>query len=111
MEIKICGVRKLRERIERGNPLCAATQSTESSFSARYSKWDDNEAWSCQEWKADKLMGDRTEQPVLTSWGKTHEFQSSFFHEKTQHDGTAQSIENETTGMYGETHCVIFQGG
>ena len=26
MEIKISGVRKLRERIERGNPLWAATQ-------------------------------------------------------------------------------------
>ena len=26
MEIKILGVRKLRERIERGNPLWAATQ-------------------------------------------------------------------------------------
>ena len=50
-----------RERIERGNPLWAATrkprldcyheQSTESSFSARYSKWDDNKAWYSQEWK------------------------------------------------------------
>ena len=26
-------------------------QSIESSFSARYSKWDDNQAWSSQEWK------------------------------------------------------------
>ena len=40
-------------------------------------------------------MGDRTGQPVVTSWGKAREFQSSFFHEKTQHDGTAQSIVNE----------------
>ena len=105
MEIKIPGVRKLRERIERGNPLWAATQkprltiimkqSVESSFSARYSKWDDNQAWSSQEWKADPPMGDRTGQPVVTSWGKAHESQSSFFHEKTQHDGTAQSIVNE----------------
>ena len=38
-------------------------QSTESSFSARYSKWDDNKAWSSQEWKADKPMGD-----AVTSW-------------------------------------------
>ena len=28
-------------------------QSIESSFSARYSKWDDNQAWSSQEWKTD----------------------------------------------------------
>ena len=28
-------------------------QFTESSFSARYSKWDDDKAWSSQEWKTD----------------------------------------------------------
>ena len=65
-------------------------RSTESSFSARHSKWDDNKAWSSQEWKADPPMGDRTGQPVVASWGKAHESQSSFFHEKT-----AQSIVNE----------------
>ena len=70
-------------------------QFTESSFSARYSMWDDDKAWSSQEWKADKSMDDRTGQPVVPSWGDTHESQSSFFHEKTQHDGTAQSIVNE----------------
>ena len=69
-------------------------QSTESSFSARHSKWDDNKAWSSQDWKADKSMDDGTEQPVVTSWGKTHESQSSFFHEKTQHDGIGQSVVN-----------------
>ena len=31
----------------------------------------------------------------MTSWWKAHESQSSFFHEKTQHNGTAQSIVNE----------------
>ena len=40
-------------------------------------------------------MCDRSEQPAVTSWGKRHESQSSFFHEKTQHDGTAQSIVDE----------------
>ena len=70
-------------------------QSIESSFSARYSKWDDNQVWSSQEWKTDTSMCDRSGQPVVTSWGKTRESQSSFFHEKTQHDGTAQSIVNE----------------
>ena len=40
-------------------------------------------------------MGDRTEQPVVTSWGTTRESQPGFFHEKTQHDGTAQSIVKE----------------
>ena len=46
---------------------------------------------------ADTSMCERSGQPVVTSWGKAHESQSSFFHEKTQHDGTAQSIVNEAT--------------
>ena len=54
-------------------------------YSARYSKWDDDKAWYSQEWKADKSMDDRTGQPVVTFWRKTHESQSSFTHEKTQH--------------------------
>ena len=66
----------------------------ESSNSARHSGWDDNKAWSSQEWKADKSMDDGKGQPVVTSWGKIHESLSSFFHEKTQHDRTGQS---ETT--------------
>ena len=53
--------------------------------SARHSRWDDDKAWSSQEWKADKSMDDRTGQPFVTSWKETHESQSSFFHEKTQH--------------------------
>ena len=36
-------------------------------YSARYSRWDDNKAWSCQEWKADQSTDDSTEQPVVTS--------------------------------------------
>ena len=70
-------------------------QFTESSFSTRYSSCDDNEAWSSQEWKAEKSMDDGTGQPVVTSWWKTHESQSSFLHEKTQYDGTGQFVENE----------------
>ena len=40
-------------------------QFTESSFSARNSKWDDNKDWSSQEWKADTSMCDRSGQPVV----------------------------------------------
>ena len=40
-------------------------------------------------------MCERSGQPVVISWGKTRESQPSFFHEKTQHDGTAQAIVNE----------------
>ena len=55
MDIKIPGVRKLRED-RTGQPVVGSgprtasdyyhEQSIESSFSARYSKWDDNKAWS-----------------------------------------------------------------
>ena len=37
----------------------------ESTYSASYSGWDDDKAWSSQEWKADKLMDDRTGKPVV----------------------------------------------
>ena len=77
-------------------------QCTESSFSARYSKWDDNKAWSSPEWKADKSMDDGTGQPVVTSWGETHESQSSFFHEKTQH----VILEEEPHDRTGATRCA-----
>ena len=43
-------------------------QFIDSSDSARYSKWEDDKAWSSQECKADKSMDDRMEQPVVTSW-------------------------------------------
>ena len=40
-------------------------QLVESSYSARCSGWDDDKAWSSQEWKADELMDDRTGTPVV----------------------------------------------
>ena len=40
-------------------------QFVERSYSARYSRWDDDKAWSSQKWKADKSMDDRTGQPVV----------------------------------------------
>ena len=43
----------------------------------------------------DTSMCERSGQPVVTSWGTTRESQPSFLHEKTQHDGTAQSMVNE----------------
>ena len=67
-------------------------QFVESSYSARYLEWDDNHAWSPQEWKADTEMYERLGSPDVCSWGNTHESQSSFFHEKTQHDRTEQSV-------------------
>ena len=67
-----------RERIDPGQPVVGSDprtvpdyyyeQSIESSFSARYSKWDDNKAWSSQEWKKDTSICDRSGQPFVTSW-------------------------------------------
>ena len=70
-------------------------QFFESSSSASYSKWDDNHAWSSQEWKTDTEMCERSERPDVTSWGERRESQPGFSHEETQHDATAQSVVNE----------------
>ena len=88
-----------------GQPVVGSDQKTasdsyheqfvESSYSAPYSKWDDDKAWSSQEWKTDTSMCDGSVQPVVTSWRKTHESQSSFSHEKSQHDRTGQPVVNE----------------
>ena len=63
--------------------------------SASYSKWDDNHAWSSQEWKTDTEMCERSWRPDVTSWRATRESQLGFSHEETQHHGTAQSVVNE----------------
>ena len=74
-------------------------QIVECSYSARNSGWDDDKAWSSQEWKADKSMDDRTEQPVVASWARTHEFQSSFSHEKTKHVILVEEETHDRTGQ------------
>ena len=66
-----------------------------SFSSGSYSKWDDDHAWSAQEWKTDTEMCERPGRPDETSWGATRESQPGFSHEETQHDGTAQSVVNE----------------
>ena len=83
MKVRAPGVRKLRKMIDRvpGQPVV-----DRDVYSARYSRWNDDKAWSSQEWKADKSIDDRTERPVVTSWEReTLKSQSSFFHEKTKH--------------------------
>ena len=72
-------------------------QFIESFSSASYSKWDDDHAWSSQEWKTDTEMCERSGRPDVTSWGATRESQPGFSHEETQHDGTAQSVVSEVT--------------
>ena len=53
----------------------------ESTYSASYSGWDDDKAWSSQEWKADELMDDGTGKPVVCPQRGTHAFQSRFSRE------------------------------
>ena len=57
--------------------------------------WDDDHAWSSQEWKTDTEMCERSERPDVTSWGATRESQPGFSLEETQHDGAAQSVVSE----------------
>ena len=95
----------LKKRKDGGDPLSAATerphltiimnnllkflpqQATESGMKTMLGLFKSG--------KLTKPMGDRTEQPVVTSWRKTREFQPGCSHEETQHDGTAQSVVNE----------------
>ena len=67
----------------------------ESFSSASYSKWDDDRAWSSQEWKTDTEMYERSGRPDETSWRAPRETRPGFSHEETHHDGTAQSVVNE----------------
>ena len=119
MEIRIPGVRKLRKRIERCNPLWAATQeprlaiftnnllkafsqhATQSGMITKLGLLKSGKLTNrCNlqhSAKAEREREDRTGQPIVTFWGKTHESQSSFFHEKTQHDGTGLSVVNDET--------------
>ena len=67
----------------------------ESFSSASYTKWDDDRAWSSQEWKTDTEMCERSGRPDETSWRATREIRPGFSHEETLHDGTAQSVVHE----------------
>ena len=65
----------------------------ESFSSASYSTWDDDRAWSSQEWKTDTETYERPGRPDETSWRRTREIRLGFSH--AHHDGTAQSVVNE----------------
>ena len=68
----------------------------ESFSSASYSKWEDDRAWSSQEWKNDLETYERSGRLDETSCGgTTQEVRPGFSHEETLHDGTALSVTNE----------------
>ena len=70
-------------------------QFMESFSSTKYSKLDDDRAWSSQEWKAEATTYDRSGRPDKTSWRIVRKVQPD--HEEILLDGTAQSV------RYGET--------
>ena len=68
---------------------------TESSFSASYSKWDDDRAWSSEEWNTDIETYERSGRPDEISWRMIRKIRPG--HEEILLDGTAQSVRNEET--------------
>ena len=79
----------------KASDYCYHEQFIESFSSASYSKWDDDRAWSSQEWKTDTEMYERSGRPDETSWRAIRKVRPGFSHEETHHDGTAQSVVNE----------------
>ena len=69
--------------------------SWKSFSSASYSKWDDDRAWSSQEWKTEIETYERSGRPDKTSWKMIRKVRPG--HEKILLDGTAQSVRNEET--------------
>ena len=67
----------------------------ESFSSASYSNWDDDRAWSSQEWKTEIKTNDRSGRPDKTSWKMVRKVRPG--HEEILLDGTAQSVRNEET--------------
>ena len=61
--------------------------------SASYSKWDDDRAWSSQEWKTETTTYDRSGRPDKTSWRMVRKIRPG--HEEILLAGNAQSVRNE----------------
>ena len=70
-------------------------QFMESFSSASYSKWDDDRAWSSQEWKTEINTYERSERLDKTSWKMIRKVRPG--HEEILLDGTAQSVRYEET--------------
>ena len=88
-------------RPHRGTDLFEASdhhyheQFMECFSSASYSKWDDDRAWSSQEWKTEIKTYDRSGRPDKTCWTMVRKVRPG--HEEILLDGTAQSVRNEET--------------
>ena len=92
----------------KSRPMMSLIARARSNLSSSTSESQGKRSYGNQDpWSAKAEREDRTVQPVVTSWGKAHESQSSFFHERTQHDGTAQSIVNEAKPRDGTGQPVV----
>ena len=67
----------------------------ESFSSASFSKWDDDRAWSSQEWKTEIKTYDRSGRPDKTPWKLIRKVRHGY--EEILLDGTSQSVRNEET--------------
>ena len=96
MEVRAPWIAKAEKKmIERCNPLSTVTQvmsqctTTNNLLKARTQHAIQGgtltELGLLKSGKPDELMDDRTRKPAVASWARTHEFQSSFSHEKTKH--------------------------
>ena len=72
-------------------------QFMQSFSSASYSKWDDDRAWSSQEWKSDIETCERSGRLDEISWRIIRKIRPGFSHEEILLDRTAQSVRNEET--------------
>ena len=79
----------------KASDYCYHQQFMESFSSASHSKWDDDHAWSSQEWKTDIETHERSGRPDETSWRMVRKVRLG--HEELLLDGTAQSVRNEET--------------
>ena len=65
------------------------------SSSANCSKWDDDRAWSSQEWKTEATTYDRSWRIVKTSWRMVRKVRPG--HVEILLDGTVHSVRNGET--------------
>ena len=84
----------------KASDYCYHEEFKESFSSASYSKWDDDRAWSSQEWKTDIEMYERSGRPDKISWKMIRKVRPGY--EEIRLDGT-RAIGQER----GNTSCQI----
>ena len=101
MEVRVPGSAKAVKHDRTGQPVVGHDAShesvhhhkqfVESSYSARNSGWDDDKAWSSQEWKADELMDDRKGTPVVCPQRGARPQQFLFVDDETESELSVES--------------------